>query len=169
MRVTWAWAMPSRSTFSIPPIAELLDRYVGGISVDPFCGESTRATFANDLASDEGMEASVWLDLLLQRGVRADVVLFDPPYSPRQIMEVYKSVGFAVGRRETQNARLYKAVRAKLHRLLRPGGIAISCGWNSNGFGLTLGYEKIELLVTAHGGAHNDTLTLVERKRVEQP
>lgn len=50
------------------------------------------------------------------------------------------------------------------HLLLKPGGIAISCGWNSAGFGKSRGYLVLEIGMVAHGGAHNDTIVVVERK-----
>lgn len=156
-----AWAMPSPATFSIPPISELLDRWLAGCAVviDPFAGDSLRGTIRNDLRN--GLEATAFLDSLNR--VQADAVLFDPPYSPRQISEAYKSVGLEVGMKETQNARLYKDVKDRLHRLLKPGGIAICCGWNSAGFGKVRGYEFREILLVAHGGAHNDTIVTVEQ------
>lgn len=161
-RITREWAMPSPATFSIPPISALLDRWLAhaAVVVDPFCGDSVRGTVRNNLRNG-GKEASVWLSTL---SLTADAVLFDPPYSPRQISEVYKSVGLSVGMEGTQNGRLYKAVKDELDRLLRPGGIAICCGWNSCGFGITRGYTLLEILLVAHGGAHNDTIVTVERK-----
>lgn len=154
--------MPSPATFSIPPISELLDRWLTGreIVIDPFAGDSLRGTIRNDLR--DGHEAIQFLDSL--NGTRADAVLFDPPYSPRQISEAYKSVGLAVGMKETQNGRLYKDVKDRLHRLLKPNGIAICCGWNSAGFGKVRGYQFEEILLVAHGGAHNDTIVTVERR-----
>lgn len=156
------WAMPSPATFTIPPISNLLDRWLHdcAVIVDPFCGDSTRGTVRNDLRS--GFEARLFLAGL---NCDADAVLFDPPYSPRQIAESYKSVGLAVGQQETQSARLYKDVKDALDRILRPGGIAICCGWNSAGFGVRRGYELQEILLVAHGGAHNDTIVTVERKQ----
>ena len=159
--ITRTWAMPSPTTFSIRPISELLDRWLAGceVIIDPFSGDSLRGTLRNDLR--DGVEATAWLASL---HCQADAVLFDPPYSPRQISEAYKRVGLAVGIRETQNARLYKDAKDGLDRLLKPGGIAICCGWNSAGFGKTRGYEMLEILLVAHGGAHNDTIVTVERK-----
>lgn len=163
MKINRVWAMPSPATFSIKPIAELLDRWLRPehVVVDPFCGDSTRGTIRNDLKHG-GQEASEWCRSL--KDSSADVVLFDPPYSPRQISEVYKSVGLAVGMKETQSACLYKAVKDELHRALKPGGIAICCGWQSMGFGKTRGYEFKEILLVPHGGAHNDTIVTVEEK-----
>lgn len=45
-----------------------------------------------------------------------------------------------------------------------PGGLAISCGWNSNGFGRNRGFELVRVLLVAHGQHHNDTIVIVERK-----
>lgn len=163
------WAMPSPSTFSIPPIAALLEKWVvGPVIVDPFAGETTPATHTNDLNPERPamyhMEAAAFCKVLSDEGVAADTVLFDPPYSPGQIVEVYKSVGLSVAK-AGQNARLYKEVRDGLDVLLKPGGIALSFGWNSAGFGKGRGYEMLEILLVAHGGAHNDTICVVERKR----
>lgn len=162
MIITRTWAMPSPATFSIPPISALLDKWLNGcvVVIDPFCGDSLRGTIRNDLRN--GMEARLFLDSL--NGVVADAVLFDPPYSPRQIAECYKRVGLKVGLEETQNARLYREVKDRLDARLRPDGIAICCGWNSAGFGIKRGYQIEEILLVAHGGAHNDTIVTIERK-----
>ena len=169
MNILRYWAMPSASTFSIPPIAEFLDRWLaGGVIVDPFAGETTPATHTNDLNPERPaqyhLEAGEFCSVMAAKGVVADAVLFDPPYSPRQMSEVYKSVGLGGGMASTQNARLYKEVRDGLDLLLKPGGLAFSFGWNSSGFGKGRGYEMLEILLVAHGGAHNDTICVVERK-----
>ena len=50
-RISRVWAMPSPDTFSIPPISDLLDRYLLGCLrvVDPFARESKRGQLTNDL------------------------------------------------------------------------------------------------------------------------
>lgn len=165
------WAMPNPHTFSIPPIAALLDRWLAGrqVIVDPFARDSQRGTVRNDLdpamPTEYHLEAEAFCTAIREAGCLADAVLFDPPYSPRQISEAYKAVGLAVGMAETQNGRFYKAVRDGLDRVLLPQGVAISCGWNSSGFGKTRGYELVEILLVAHGGAHNDTIVTVEVKQ----
>jgi hypothetical protein len=47
---------------------------------------------------------------------------------------------------------------------LIPGGVVISFGWNSEGFGIGRGYQLEEILLIAHGSGHNDTIVTVERK-----
>jgi hypothetical protein len=170
--ISRVWAMPSPDTFSIPPIAAFIERWWAEPSVDPFARNSTLATYRNDLSPDTSapshMEAAAFCDKLWAGGGGIGLVLFDPPYSPRQLAEVYRSIGQAPGGWQdpaTQNGRLYKEVRDSLDRLLDPGGIALSFGWNSAGFGKTRGYGVLEILLVAHGGAHNDTICVAERKR----
>ena len=52
----------------------------------------------------------------------------------------------------------------KIAELIKPFGLCISFGWNTNGLGLNRGFEILEILMVAHGGAHNDTIVTVERK-----
>lgn len=40
----------------------------------------------------------------------------------------------------------------------------LSFGWDSNGFGVTRGFELTEMLIVCHGAGHNDTICTVERK-----
>ena len=51
MKMNRVWAMPNKWTFKIPPIAELLARYVGDGKgwIDPFAGMYSPAEFTNDL------------------------------------------------------------------------------------------------------------------------
>lgn len=58
----------------------------------------------------------------------------------------------------------YHKQRHALSQVLTPDATVISCGWNSCGMGQKYGMEIIELLLVAHGGAHNDTIVTVERK-----
>jgi hypothetical protein len=166
------FAMPCGETFSIPPVSKLLDRWLppmggGAIIVDPFSRNSQRANLTND--ADPSTQAQFHMlaeDFVESHAhVIADAVLFDPPYSPRQIAELYRYIGRACGSEQTQNARLYKKVKDGLDKMLRPGGIAICCGWNSMGFGLNRGYDLLEVLLVPHGAAHNDTIVTVERKQ----
>jgi hypothetical protein len=166
MKMSREWAMPCADTFSIPPIAEFLRRWLpNGVIVDPFARNSKVGTVTNDLnpdtAAQHHMEATAFCALI---DVEAAAVLFDPPYSPRQISEAYANIGQVATTEDTQNARLYKSVRDGLARLLVPGGIALSFGWNSAGFGKERGFEIEEILLVAHGGAHNDTICVAERK-----
>ena len=164
------WDMPNSDTFSVPLIGEFVRRYLdrSKVSVDPFARNKRWATHTNDLnpktAAEHHMDAEEFLKLLNQRGVQCDMAIFDPPYSPRQISECYDSIGRAVGMKETQSAMLYQRVRDALLKILSPGAIVLSFGWNSVGMGKQHGFDPIEILLVCHGGAHNDTICLAERR-----
>ena len=163
--------MPSHDTFSVKPIGDFVRSYTSrsNFSLDPFARDGKWASVTNDLnpetSADYHMDAEAFLVTMQQRYVKmTDLVLFDPPYSPRQISECYKSIGMEVGMKETQSALLYQRVRNAIIPLLAPGGIVLSFGWNSVGMGKKHGFEQIEIMLCCHGGAHNDTICLAERK-----
>ena len=67
---------------------------------------------------------------------------------------------------DTQSS-FYGERKREVARIVKPGGIVVCCGWNSGGIGESNGFDLLEVLLCAHGGAHNDTIVTVERKRVD--
>lgn len=169
------FAMPNAETFSIKPIATFVGKYLKAskISIDPFARNKQLSTWNNDInpatSAPFHMDAEDFCYKIRERKIKIDLALFDPPYSPRQISECYKSFGREVTGKDTQNAALYKRVRDALCPLIVTNGICLSFGWSSNGMGITRGYELIEILMVAHGGAHNDTICIAERKNIKNP
>jgi len=171
MKITREWAMPNSNTFSIKPISNIIIEY--GVSVepltylDPFCRNSIFKGYciSNDL--DPEIQADYHLDALdfLKRFDTESVhgVLFDPPYSPRQVSECYRALNKTVNMQTTQSS-FWGSLKKEIARVLTPGGVCITCGWNSGGVGKSNGLEIEEVLLVAHGGWHNDTIVTVERK-----
>lgn len=166
MIISRMWAMPSRHTFTIKPIKELLEKYVGDGKgwIDPFSGYNSPAEIKNDLNPNIPvcfhLEAT---DFIAQVKSPVNGILFDPPYSPRQIKEVYNLIGLHNSFENTM-ATFWSKVKDCACKIIEPNGLVISCGWNSQGFGKNRGFEIIEILLVPHGGAHNDTIVTVERK-----
>lgn len=164
------WSMPDADTFSVKPIGEFVRRYLAEskVSIDPFARNKRWATYTNDLnpntSAEYHMDAEAFLNHLAKKGVVADLIIFDPPYSPRQISECYKSCGMEVGMKETQSALLYRRVRDAIVPVCTPDAIVLSFGWNSVGMGKRHGFEQIEIMLCCHGGAHNDTICLAEKR-----
>ena len=158
--------MPNKWTFQIKPIAELLTRYVGDGKgwIDPFAGMNSPAEMKNDIRPD--MKADYHMDALdflkTLDGRRFNGIIFDPPYSLHQMKECYDGIGRKMTSREATE--FYGDLRKVIKRLILPGGIGISFGWNSIGLGKTHGWQIIEILLVCHGRAHNDTIVTVERK-----
>lgn len=167
MNINRKWAMPSSKTFSIKPIAELIDKYNvdGCVSIDPFANDSKIAMITNDIDTqydtDYNMDATDFLKMFEDESV--DLVLYDPPYSARQVSECYKKLGMSVNMQTTQ-ASYWTKQKKEIARILRKGGYCITCGWNSGGIGSSNGFEIQEILLVAHGGWHNDTIVTVDKK-----
>jgi hypothetical protein len=158
--------MPNSNTFEIGVIQDFVAPYLAcGKSIDPFANRSRLATITNDINPEFGcdycMDAVEFMRQFETQSI--DLVLFDPPYSPRQVSEVYKSLGLTVNMQTTQ-ASFWRDAANEVARIVKPNGHVLSFGWNSTGMGVTNGFEQVEIMLVAHGGAHNDTICLAERK-----
>lgn len=159
------WAMPDQWTFRIKPIAELLNRYVGDGKgwIDPFAGMNSPAEFTNDINPDSpSMYHLKAIDFCKNLDGIYNGILFDPPYSLRQVKECYDNFGADLTYEETIT--YFSRLKAMMSSRIKFGGLAICCGWNSGGFGISNGFDLIEVLLVPHGRDHNDTIVTVERK-----
>lgn len=167
------WSMPSKLTFKIKPITELLKEEINdGLWIDPFANDNTikkifpnNNVITNDLNqeynTDYHMDALDFLKMFKDNSI--DGVLYDPPYSVRQVAECYKSFGYKVTQ-ETTRSDWWTKHKKEISRIVKKGGKVISFGWNSGGIGKTNGFEIKKILLVAHGGIHNDTICVVEEK-----
>ena len=169
------FAMPNKNTLSIKPIGKFAEKWInksptlnklGKVVIDPFAKDCELGTLTNDINPDTkahyNMRAEEFLDMLLGYGAKADVVIYDPPYSPRQISECYSAVGIKTTQQDTQSS-FYTKMKDRIRLLLKPDGIVLSFGWNSMGVGKK-GFEYEEIMLVTHGGAHNDTICVAQRK-----
>lgn len=167
LEINRVWAMANPNTFSVKPIASLVSRHAAGLVIDPFANKCQLAEITNDL--DPAYNTTYNLDALdflrMFEANSVDTVLFDAPFSPRQVAECYHRLGRTVNQQTTQ-ASFWANLKDEIARITRPGGKVISCGWNSNGIGKNRGFTQVEIMMVAHGGAHNDTIVVVERKNV---
>ena len=154
MIINREWAMPNSNTFSIKPIKKMLHKYVldGEIWVDAFANSSKIATITNDLNpeydTDYHVDALEFFKMFDDNSV--DGVLYDPPYSLRQVSECYKNVGIPVTMETTQSSWRRKHLD-EIARIIKPKGKVLCFGWNSSGVGKTRGFEIIEILLISHG------------------
>jgi len=146
MKITRQWAMPNKRTFIIKPIKELLDKWIDKEYkvLDPFPFNYTKD--ATEIMKGIGNGTYRY-------------ALFDPPYSPRQLKECYKGKGEYDTKCST-----WSKWKDRIGEIVGMNGVVISFGWNSGGLGKNRGFEIQEILLVAHGGNHNDTICVVERK-----
>ena len=164
--------MPNKDTFSIKPIGEFVKRYlaVSTVSVDPFARNKNWATHTNDLnpatSAQHHLDAVEFLIYLASIGTQADLIILDPPYSPRQISECYQGIGRKVTMQDTQTAAFNKRIRDAALPVLTHAGTVLSFGWNSVGMGKARGFALKEIMLCCHGGAHNDTICIAEQREI---
>ncbi|MCD8107283.1 MAG: adenine-specific DNA methylase [Oscillospiraceae bacterium] len=166
MRIERQWAMPNKWTFKIPPIENLLhEELTDGLWIDPFSGENSMATVTNDLnpniVADFHMDALEFLKIFDTASI--DGVLYDPPYSPRQVRECYDGIGGDL--KWDGRVSFWSDAKDEIARVVKPGGKVICFGWNSMGCGINRGFEMQRILLVPHGGSRNDTICTVEVKK----
>ena len=169
MKITKKWAMPNSNTFDIKPISILINsqKEINLESADPFANKSKICKYTNDI--DKSFKTTYNLDaiefLKIFEDESLDLILFDPPYSPRQVSECYKKLGRTVNMQDTQSS-FWSNIKNEICRVIKPNGVVLCFGWNSQGIGKKRGFDMTEILLVAHGGHHNDTICTVERKKL---
>lgn len=145
IRIERVWNMPNFKTFEIPEVRKLLNQEVGFDFIDPF-----PYPFKEDA-----------LEYLKQVASQStNKLVFDPPYSQRQLKEMYDNIGSHV---QIDNGYWAKC-KDEIARIVKPGGKVVSFGWNSGGIGKNRGFEITRILLVNHGSMHNDTICTVEKK-----
>jgi hypothetical protein len=141
------WCMPSHKTFTIKPFKNLIAAELGSNYVDPF-----PYPFVKD--------AIDYLKTIHDNSV--DHLVFDPPYSQRQLKEKYHSAGLSFN--HPMNNSYWSNCRKEISRIVKSTGKVISFGWNTNGIGIKHGFKITKVVLVAHGSQHNDTIATVEVK-----
>ena len=169
MIISRQWAMPNKNTFQIKPIKDLIERYInqqnkGSIILNPFAN-SSKIGITNDIDpqynTDYNMDAIDFLRMYSDNSV--GLILWDPPFTPRQVSECYKKLKYTVNM-ETTQASYWSNQKKEIARITKKNGVVICCGYNSGGIGEKNGFKIEEVLLTPHGGWHNDTIVTVCKK-----
>ena len=167
MIIRRVWSLPSNETFSIKQISKLIDKYYHKDKkcLNPFAFNS-HIGVTNDINpecdTDYHLDATAFLGLWEKSSV--DMVLYDPPYTPRQLKEHYDSFEESKTLYYSTGCDYWSNQKDLIGHILKNNGIVISFGYDSNGLGKNRGFEIIEILLVAHGGCHNDTICTVEKK-----
>lgn len=166
MIIDRVWEFPNRHTFKIPSVSKFLGKIVHPIGdkiiLDPFANRNHGfATHYNDINPNNYGSNLDALDFLKQfESSSVDGVLFDPPYSLRQLKECYEGMGKALTGYDTTS--YFHDVKREIERVVKPGGFVVSFCWNSVGIGKNKGFEIQEILLISHGGLINDTICTYE-------
>jgi hypothetical protein len=171
IRFSREWVQPNRWTFKLWPIARLLDEEMepGSRWIDPFAGLYSPAQVTNDInpkmPTKYHLDALEFLEKILrQEGFESfDGALYDPPYNKAQYRECYQAAGLPIDPK-FEDTHYTSEVKRLLAKLVKPGGKAICCGWNSMNLYQENGFWIVRQLNVAHGKVHNDTICTVAIK-----
>lgn len=174
MKINRTFAMANADTFKCQPIRAFVEWYLrdSKVSIDPFARNFQGCTYTNDLnpstIAEYNMKALDFLKLMSDKGVSADLIIFDPPYSMEQCKRVYESFGYDFTYTDSLYVIRWTKEKNVAKDLLKKGGMFLHFGWHSNGMGMTRGFAIEEILLVSHGSAKNDTICMAERKTSEQ-
>lgn len=168
MKFSRDFGFPSLDTFDCPPIGSFVKRYLSkaSVSVDPFSRNKVWATETNDLnvttMAKNHMDGIDFMLMLHANGVIADLVILDPPYSPRQVKECYQDFGMQMTQKDGWTSAYLKRLAAATNLITMPGSVTLTFGWNSRLISEDWSIE--EILLVNHGSAHNDTICTAQIK-----
>lgn len=66
--------------------------------------------------------------------------------------------------RNVANMGYWGDCKTEVARILKVGGIALICGWSTNGIGINRHFKMREILIVPHDDSKNDTLVTIEQK-----
>lgn len=163
--------MANADTFSMPIVGDWVKFRLAKskVSIDPFARNKRWATHTNDLnpatEAEHHMEALDFLTKLRDDGIRADLIIFDPPYNTAQAKECYQSFGYEkLPIRIARTAGAWAAEKDVCLDLLTDNGIFLWFGWNSCGMGKGRNFEITEIMLIAHGRGKQDTICMEEQR-----
>lgn len=160
MEFTYLCQPPKRYTFQQPKLKEWTERNCKGKVLNLFAGitkldvDEVRVDIDPLMPADYHMEAEAFVDMAIEKGMKFDTLVLDPPYNLRKSREKYG--GRYIGS--------FTKIKNKLPALLNLGGVVLLYGYDSVGMAAIRGFEKVGVCLVCHNGDHNDTICLKEIK-----
>lgn len=167
-QISYHIAPANQNISKVKPVGELFARLVkeaeNGIIIDPFSRNTNFTPFSNDInpqtSANYHMDAADFLQMLYEKGLKADLVIFDPPFSPRQNKSTYHL-------KLPDIRKTIARCKPIIARLVKINGKVVSSGWTANGIGKWRGFEPLEFMTVNHCSLRYATTILVERKIFE--
>lgn len=160
MKFSYLLQPPKRWTFEQPKLKKWVEERCIGNTLNLFAGKTrldvreTRVDISEEFDPDYLMDAYDFVNMAILKGDVFDTIILDPPYNLRKSREKYG--GKYIGS--------FTKIKNKIPEILYKNGIVITLGYDTVGMSKSRGFEKEEICVVCHGGDHNDTLVVKERK-----
>jgi len=154
-------ATPHRYTFQSKKLKRFIEKRCKGKVLNLFAGKTllncdeTRVDIDPEMPADYHMDAEEYLKMAVEKDLKFDTVILDPPWNYRKAREKYN--GRWIGK-FTKIKKLY------IPKILNPNALVMTLGYNSGGIGLPE-FKKIEIALIYFGGDLNDAIITVEKYR----
>ena len=185
MKVTHQITNITNTPFENKHIRKIIDRAINRLNIamqqmplicDPFARDSYLKENPNiitndlnpDFECDYNMEcndfAEMLMDTFLNTSFEIDLLVFDPPYSLRQLKDHYDAIGKNLELWQTQNQ--WGRAKNAYAELMPVGSYAICLGWHSHGMGRKRGFDKVAVHYFEQAGHFDryDLCVTVEQK-----
>ena len=153
---TYLLQPPRKYTFEQPRLKEWTESFCTGKVLNLFAGKvrlnchEFRVDISDEFHPDYMGDAYEFVKTTERK---FDTIILDPPYNLRKAREKYN--GKYIGS--------FTKIKNSIPRLLEPGGLVITFGYDSVGMSRKRGFKKIAICLVCHNGDHNDTIVVVER------
>lgn len=154
---TYLYQTPNKFTFKQKKLKKWVEGFCKGKVLNLFAGQTIldvdefRVDLNPEMIADWYGDA---YDFVTTTDLKFDTVVLDPPYNLRKAREKYN--GNYIGS--------FTKIKNELLRVLNPGAIIITLGYDSLGMGRKRGFKKIAICLICHMGDFNDTITVVEER-----
>jgi len=147
---------PKKWTFEQPKLKVWIESWCRGKVLNLFAGKTRlnvdeyRVDASDEFNPDYLGDA---FDFVNNTTLKFDTIILDPPYSLRKGMEKYNG----------NYSSKFKRIKDVLPEILNANGIIITLGYHSISMGKSRGFKQVVILLIGHGGAHHDTILVIEK------
>ena len=155
---TYLTQRPKRYTFQQPKLKEWIELHSKGKVLNLFAGKTklNLDEIRNDenieMSADYHMDAYNFVLYAIEKNMKFDTIILDPPYNLRKSREKYE--GRYIGS--------FTKIKNELTKILNEGGYVITLGYDTVGMANCRGFRKVAICLICHNGDHNDTIYLKE-------
>lgn len=126
--------------------------------IDPYGWDRDIADRVN---KDRTKDACTYLQGIESKS--AEGILWTPPQSPSEIIELYNRMGFKKSKELTQTS-YYTKEKKEIGRIVKTGGTVITLSYNSGGVGKKYGFELETVYIIPITGYSNCYYMTIERR-----
>jgi len=160
MEFTYLTQPPKRYTFEMPQLRKWVEKQCKGKVLNLFAGrtllkvDEVRVDMDKEMPADYHTDAESFLNWAIEKEMKFDTIILDPPYNMRKSREKYG--GRYIGS--------FTKLKKLIPHILNPAGLVITLGYDSVGMSKSRGFDKVAVCLVCHNGDHQDTICLVEKK-----